>query len=95
MVDWRGGEAARERWAERRSQYLKRATPLDETDAEIVAWSELGYSTAGISKKVKLGESTVKAHLDEIAETHGEKAVYARRADQLALEAPLVGGSDD
>jgi len=94
-VDWRGGEEARQRWAERRRQYLKRATTLDETDAEIVAWSELGYSSAGISYKVGLGESTVRSHLKEIADECGERAVYARRSDQLALEAPLGETSGD
>jgi len=94
MVDWRGGEEARQRWADRRQQYLKRATPLDETDAEIVAWSELGYSSAGIAYKVDLGESTVRSHLKEIADKHGERAIYALRPDQLALEAPLGGGDE-
>jgi DNA-binding NarL/FixJ family response regulator len=72
-------------------QYLERATSLNSTDAEIVAWSELGYSSAGIAKKADLGESTVKAHLKEIADKYGERAIYALRPDQLALEGPLGG----
>jgi DNA-binding NarL/FixJ family response regulator len=92
MIDWRERP---ERWADRRAQHLKRVTPLDETDAEIVAFGELGYSSAGIAKRVELGEGTVRSHLREIACEHGERAVYARRADELALKDGLGGDSDD
>lgn len=79
------------RWVDRRSQYLKRATGLDETDAEIIAYSELGYSSGGIAKKVDLGEGTVRNHLDEIADQYGDTAVYALRAEELGIEADLGG----
>jgi len=88
MIDWRDDE---ERWIDRRSQYLKRAAPLNDTQAEIIAWSELGYSSSGIAKKAELGETTVRSHLDEIAERFGASATWARRADKIDLEAPLGG----
>jgi hypothetical protein len=90
MIDWRGEE---DRWVDRRSQYLKRAAGLDDTNAELIAYSELGYSTAGIAKQVDIGESTVKARFDEIEETYGKPALFARRSDNLAIKAPL-GGDD-
>lgn len=86
MIDHRENE---KRWVDRRTSYLKRATALDETDAEIITHSELGYSSSGIAKQIDLGESTVRAHLEEIADTHGPQACWARRADELAIEAGL------
>lgn len=91
MVDWRENE---QRWVDRRSQYLKRSTPLDKTDARIIAWSELGYSSTGIAKQVDLGESTIQQHLDEIAENHGRQAVYAKPVSELGLSEPLRGDAD-
>ncbi len=92
MVDWRDDA---ERWVDRRMQYLERATKLDDTDAEIIAWSELGYSSSGIAKKVDLGESTVKTHLEEIAEQFGVEATYARPSSGIGVDTPLVGDRND
>ena len=88
MIDWRENE---DRWADRRAQYLKRAGDLDDTDARIVAYSELGYSESGIAKQVELNHSTVRSRAKEIEEQLGERALYALRPDELGIEAPLGG----
>jgi hypothetical protein len=48
-----------ERRASERARYLAATTDLADREAEAVAYSELGYSHAGIAKHVDSTESTV------------------------------------
>jgi hypothetical protein len=85
-ISWREDE---DRWTTERARYVEQTTPLDRTDAEIVAWAELGYSHAGISKAVELGPSTVKSHFDEIEAVVGPTALMTRKPDELALRSTV------
>lgn len=68
MVDWRENP---ERWVERRAEYLSSTdVALRETVAEAVAWSELGYSSTGIAKKMDVGDSTAKKYLDRASQKY-------------------------
>jgi DNA-binding CsgD family transcriptional regulator len=84
-----------ERWTERRSQYLESEYGLEERHAVTVAWSELGYSSSGIAERAGFAEGTVRAYLDELAESVGEAAVWAKRPDEIGVEAPLGGDGDE
>lgn len=85
-ADWRDDP---ERWATERGRFIKRTTQLDDTDAEIVAYAELGFSSAGIAKKIELGHSTVKSHFEEIKDNAVTSVLMTRKPDQLAIRSPI------
>lgn len=78
-----------ERWTKRRADYLENHTALERIDAELIAFSELGFSASGIAKHIDLVESTVRRHLEEIADLYGEQAVWARKTDDLGIDEPI------
>jgi hypothetical protein len=82
-VSWREDP---DRWAVERARYVERVTPLDDTDAEIVAYAELGFSSAGIAKRVGLGHSTVTAHFEDIEADCGPTVLLARKPDELDIK---------
>ena len=87
-------EAEPERWAEERARYIDRTTDFDRTEAEIIAFAELGFSHSGIGKRVDVTESTVVAKFDEIDDVD-PTALLSRRPDELGRKRPVgVDGTD-
>ena len=77
------------RFIERRKEYLKRVLSVDERKAVAVAYSELGYSDAGIAQEMNVTAGTVTSWLDDVADRHGLKVVLAKRPDELGVEAGI------
>lgn len=77
------------RWVSLRSDYLRGNYDIDSTDAEILAYSERGFSSSGIAKRADLVEETVRRHLDRLEDEHGLAAVLACRTDQFGIESEL------
>jgi hypothetical protein len=75
-------EADDDRAATERARYLDRTTSLDRDHAEAVAYAELGYSDAGIAKRMPVTEATVTAWLDAVADRYGAEAVYPTPVDE-------------
>jgi hypothetical protein len=71
-------EIGDERKATERARWLARKTKMDRKVAEAVAWSELGFSTGGIAKKVERAESTVTNYLERAGARYGLAAMWAR-----------------
>ena len=87
-------EAEPERWAKERGRYIERTTDFDQTEAEIIAFAELGFSHSGIGKRVDVTESTVVAKFDEIDDVD-PTALLSRRPDELGRKRPVgVDGTD-
>ena len=87
-------EAKPERWARERARYIDRTTDFDRTEAEIIAFAELGYSHSGIGKHVDVTESTVVSKFDDIDDAD-PTALLSRRPDELRRESPVgVTGTD-
>lgn len=78
-----------QRWVDRRAQYLRREYGLRDRLARTLAWSDLGYSSSGIAKRVNSTESTVRGYFDEAAERFGPYAVWAKTETQLAIDGAL------
>lgn len=73
-------------WAKHRAQYLKRTTDLGPKEAQTVAWSELGFSQSGISKRVDATADTVEKYCGRIVAQYGlvaldTKGQHAHDAD--------------
>jgi hypothetical protein len=81
-------DAEPERWAKERARYIRRTTDFDSTEAEIIAFAELGYSHSGIGKRVDVTESTVVAKFDEIDDVD-PTALLSRRPSELGRERPV------
>jgi hypothetical protein len=60
--DW---EEHPDRWVKHRSQYINRTTDFDNTDAEVIAWAEIGYSYSGIAQEIDISRSATKARIFE------------------------------
>jgi len=60
-----------DRYATQRGRYLSRTTELRKPEAKAVAYSELGYSSNGIAKKLDTGESTVEGYLEKAIARYG------------------------
>lgn len=77
-----------DRVAERRAQTLRNETPWDDDDrrpiALALAYRRLGYSHAGIAKRVDATEATVESYMQEVAKVYGERAVETALPDDLA-----------
>jgi hypothetical protein len=81
-------EAEPDRWARERARYIDRTTDLNRSEAEIVAYAELGYSSSGIAKAIGLGASTVRSKFDDIDDVD-PTALLSRRPDELAIRVPI------
>ena len=87
-------DAEPERWAKERARYIDRTTDFDRTEAEIIAFAELGFSHSGIGKRASVTESTVVAKFDEIDDVD-PTALLSRRPDELGRERPVgVAGTN-
>lgn len=94
MSDRQKWEAKPERWARERARYIDRTTDFDRTEAEIIAFAELGYSHSGIAKCVDVTESTVVSKFDEIDDVN-PTALLSRRPGELGRKRPVgVAGTD-
>lgn len=78
-IDW-NDEQQRERYISERVRYLDRILNDDRKHRHYaaLAWRELGFSTAGIAKRVDSTESTVADWLADWADQYGEVALEAR-----------------
>lgn len=59
------------RYVNRRSSKLKRITDLRATVTEAIAWSELGYSSSGIARRMDTNEDTVGSWMEEAMARYG------------------------
>jgi hypothetical protein len=78
-----------QRWVDRRAQFLQREYGLRDRRSRTLAWSDLGYSSSGIAKRVDSTESTVRGYLDEASERFGPYAAWAKTETQLAIDGAL------
>jgi len=98
--DWENNP---ERWVKHRSQYIKRTTDFDSTDAEVIAWGEIGYSHSGIAKKIDISRSATKARMSRIDEQWDceyDSALWTRRSGYIEIRSPVgidgtTWGGDD
>lgn len=74
-----------ERWVKRRANYIERTTDLRKVEATALAYSELGYSNAGIAQKPSLdtSKSTVKSWLERIASQYGIHTLNAKNKGEI------------
>jgi hypothetical protein len=87
-------ESEPHRWARERARYIDRATELDRSEADIVAYAELGYSSSGLAKHVGVSASTVKSKFDDIDDVD-PTALLSRRPSELQVTSPIgVAGTD-
>ncbi len=89
---WRDDPA---RWAERRAQFIRSEYQLDYRHAITLAYSEIGFSSSGIAARTQFAENTVRGYLDEMADTFGQAAVWARHPDAIGLETNIGPGDTD
>lgn len=71
-------DTAPDRKATERARYIAQTTELTRSEAEVLAWSELGYSHSGIAKQADTSESTVKAYLERAGARYGLEALWAK-----------------
>jgi DNA-binding NarL/FixJ family response regulator len=98
--DW---ESNPDRWVKHRSPYIERTTDFDSTDAEVIAWAELGYSHSGIAKKIDISRSATKSRMsriDEAFDCEYDSALWTRRPGYIEIQSPVgidgtVWGGDD
>lgn len=67
-----------EKYANARARYLERVENLPRKYGKTLAYSELGYSTSGIAKRLDKTEGTVKKYFDRLENQYGTEALYAR-----------------
>lgn len=77
-----------DRWAKKRGQYLASTTDYNENKLQALAYAELGYSEAGISKRVDVTSSTVKSWFEDIEKEYGATVFYPR-LDKFGLDVDL------
>ena len=80
-----------ERYATRRTSYLARTTELRRPEANAVAWSELGYTHAGITKRIDSSEGTVKQYLERAMARYGVEISHAVMPDTEPPDYEIVG----
>jgi hypothetical protein len=80
------------RWVDRRSQYITQEYGVRERLARAKAWSELGYSSSGIGKRLDVTEGTARSYLDEIEERWCWSAAFAKAESELVIEAEVGSG---
>jgi len=73
-----GSEKDVERKVSRRAAYIKASTELSATEAEALAYSELGFSTSGIAKRMDSTQGTAKTYLGRVIARFGPGAAYVR-----------------
>jgi hypothetical protein len=87
--DWRTDP---DRWVKHRSRYIERTTDFDNTDAEVIAWAELGYSHSGIAQEIDISRSATKSRMERIDDQFDcdyDSALWSRWADNIAVQSPV------
>lgn len=80
-----------DRAATERGRYLARTTALDDRPAKAVALSEMGFSDAGIARRIDATEATVTGYLDAVIERYGIGATFPKTPAQRG-ELNATGG---
>ena len=75
--------------ANERARYIEATTDLSSSEADAVAYSELGYSESGIAKQIDSTASTVGTYLDRVVAQYGPEAAHAKRPSELDRERDL------
>jgi len=76
--------------ANERARYIEATTELREPEADAVAYSELGFSHAGIAKKIDATPSTVGDYLQRAIAQYGPEAAHARAQLQRDRDLDVV-----
>jgi len=79
-----------ETWANERARYIEATTDLRAAEANAIAYSELGYSNAGIAKKIDATASTVGDYLQRAIAQYGPEAAHARADPQRDRDLVVV-----
>jgi DNA-binding CsgD family transcriptional regulator len=74
-----------DREARERGRYIERTTDLNEREARTAAYSKLGFSASGVSKRTGYSEGTIKTYLERVAVAYGFDTAYT----------PTLGNRDD
>lgn len=80
--------------AEQRGRYIAATTDLRAVEAEAVAYSELGFSTAGIATQMDSTATTVSGYLTRAVAQYGPEIAYARRDFEPQRDFEEVGAED-
>jgi len=75
--------------ANKRARYIEATTELSSSEADAVAYSELGYSESGIAKAIDSTASTVGTYLDRVVAEYGPEAAHAKRPSEIDRERDL------
>ena len=95
MTDVDGGDSlGLERWASRRAEYLEWTTVLSGREALAVAYSERGFSDAGIAKRIDSTEGTVGNYLDRAVAAFGPAVRHPRHDPEVKRDLEPVGLED-
>lgn len=78
-----------DRWASRRAEYVESTTMLSPSEAEAVAYSERGFSDAGIAKQVDATAGTVTNYLDRAVARFGPRVRLPCLDEDSPIEADL------
>lgn len=77
-----------DRYATQRATSLARITDLRRTEAEAIAYSERGYSSSGIAKRMDTTESTVKSYLERAMALYGLEIAFPLTTEELENSPP-------
>ena len=83
-------DLALDRWASRRGEYLASTTMLSRSEAAAVAYSERGFSDAGIAKQVDATAGTVTQYLDRAVARFGPGVRLPCLDEDPPIEADLA-----
>lgn len=91
-----GGQlhADTDRRATRRAAFLEQTTRLSEREARALAYSELGFSSAGIAKQIDASQSTVKTYLGRAIATFGPAVAEVRLTFEVDRQLEPVTSGD-
>jgi len=79
-----------DRWASRRAEYLEATTILSRREGLAVAYSERGFSDAGIAKQIDSTAGTVGNYLDRAVAYAGPAARYPRPEPEIERDLERV-----
>jgi hypothetical protein len=84
------GALGLDRWTSRRAEYLKATTILSHREGLAVAYSERGFSDAGIAKQIDRTAGTVRNYLDRAVAYAGPAARYPRPEPEIKRDLERV-----
>lgn len=79
-----------DRWTSRRGDYLAANTRLSRREGEALAYSERGFSDAGIAKRLDSTRGTVRQYLDRAVACYGPSVRYPRPDPDLERDLSRV-----